>query len=343
MDKTETDVRPPQPDPTAQARAWEKVLRAYAGADTRKSLIQLVLTAGLFVAFYGGALYGVIQGAWLALLLTVPAAAFLVRLFMIQHDCGHRCFFRSRRANDWVGSVIGVLTLTPHTYWRVAHALHHATSGNLDRRGVGDIAVLTVSEYRSLTRRHQFLYRLYRHPLVLFGLGPLYLFVLKFRLPLDVLRLRKRTLPGVLLTDAAIAAVILAMGLTFGFADFLLVQVPVTLLASLAGIWLFFVQHQFATTYWAHEGEWNFHRAALTSASHYVLPRWLGWLTADIGIHHVHHLCGVIPNYRLRNCLRDHPELAAINRLTLRQSLRCVRLALWDEKRQRLVGFAAAA
>ncbi len=342
MDRSETDTRPLSPEVTAQARAWEKTLRAYSGANTRKSLIQLALTGGLFVACYGGALYGVMQGAWIALLLTVPAAAFLVRLFMIQHDCGHRAFFRTRRANDWLGSVIGVVTLTPHTYWRVAHALHHATSGNLDRRGIGDIAVMTVREYRALPGRRKLLYRLYRHPLVLFGLGPAFLFVFKFRLPLDVLRMRKRTLPNVLLTDAAIAAAVLAMGLAFGFGNFLAVQLPVTLLASLAGTWFFYVQHQFADTYWARNEDWNFHRAALTGASHYVLPRWLGWLTADIGIHHVHHLCGTIPNYRLRDCLRDHPALAAINRLTLRDSVKCVRLALWDEDRGRLVGFAAA-
>jgi len=276
---------------------------------------------------------------WLTLLLSLPASAFLVRLFMIQHDCGHRSYFRSRRLNDLLGHAIGMLTLTPHGYWRRAHNIHHATSGNLDKRGIGDLHVLTVREYLALSRWKRLAYRIYRSPIVLFGLGPLYLFVIKFRLPLDMLRLQLGALPSVLITNLVIAGAIIGLGFWLGFTEALMVQGPIVFMSSVAGVWLFYIQHQFEGTSWRRNGEWDFDEAAIQGSSFYDLPDVLGWLTADIGIHHIHHLSSRIPNYRLRECLRENPELQEVGRITLRDSARCVFLALWDEGAERLISF----
>ncbi len=278
-------------------------------------------------------------GYWIGLVLVVPAAGFLVRLFMIQHDCGHGAFFRSRLANDWVGRIIGVLTLTPYDCWRRAHAIHHATSGNLDRRGVGDIDTLTVREYQSRSTWDQLRYRLYRHPLVLFGLGPAYLFLLQQRLPVGFMRDGWRPWLSAMATNLAIALVCAVLIWAVGLGTFLLVHLPITLLGASIGVWLFYVQHQFADTFWAHNEDWDVREAALYGSSHYDLPAVLRWFTANIGMHHVHHLSSRIPFYRLPQALRAHPEIARIGRITLRESLRCVRLTLWDETNRRLISF----
>ena len=278
-------------------------------------------------------------GYWYALLLAVPAAGFLVRLFMIQHDCGHGAFFRHRLANDWVGRVIGVLTLTPYDLWRRAHAIHHASTGNLDRRGIGDIDTLTVREYRALSRWQRFCYRLYRHPAVMFGIGPTYLFVFRNRLPFGFFNGGWQPWLSTMATNAAIAAVVAVVIWFVGVGPFLLVHLPTMVLAASIGVWLFYVQHQFADTFWAENKTWSWQTAALHGSSHYDLPGVLRWFTAHIGVHHVHHLCSQIPFYRLPDVLREHPELFATGRLTLLQSLRCVPLVLWDEGRRKLVSF----
>jgi omega-6 fatty acid desaturase (delta-12 desaturase) len=278
-------------------------------------------------------------GYWTCLVLAPPAAAFLVRLFMIQHDCGHGSFFRRRSVNDRIGRIIGVLTLTPYDYWRRTHAVHHATTGNLDQRGMGDVTLLTVAEYRGLPRWRRLAYRLSRNQLVMLGLGPIYLFVLKHRLPVELMRAGKGVWISAMSTNLAIAGVVGGMCALVGVREFLLVQIPITLLAGSAGVWLFYVQHQFEDTYWARQGEWSFHAGALQGATHYDLPGVLRWFTANIGVHHVHHLSSRIPSYRLREALADHPELREIGRITLGQSLACFRLALWDEESRRLVSF----
>jgi omega-6 fatty acid desaturase (delta-12 desaturase) len=281
---------------------------------------------------------------WVTLLLSVPTALLLVRLFMIQHDCGHRSFFRSTWLNEWVGHAIGILTLTPHSYWRHAHNIHHATSGDLDRRGMGDITMLTVREYMALPRLKRFTYRAYRNPLTVLGIGPIYLFVIKLRLPLDLL-LRRRpgqrrdVLASVMMTNLAIAALLVGLGLWLGFVEMLMLQAPIILLSSAAGVWLFYVQHQFEHAYWRRNEEWNFHDAAIEGSSYYDLPQPLRWLTADIGIHHVHHLSSRIPNYRLRECLAHLPELPGVTRLTLWDSMKCLRLALYDEEAGRMISW----
>jgi omega-6 fatty acid desaturase (delta-12 desaturase) len=277
---------------------------------------------------------------WLYALLVLPSAGFLLRLFMIQHDCGHGAFFPSRRSNDWVGRVIGVLTLTPYDYWRRTHAAHHAGAGNLDRRGIGDIDTLTVSEYQAFSRSGRLRYRLYRHPLIMFGLGPFYLFFMQYRLPFGLMRAGWEPWLSTMATNAAIASLVATVIWTCGLIPFLLLYFPVTLLAGSIGVWLFYVQHQFEETTWSNGRNWNAQEAGLHGSSHYDLPPILRWFTANIGVHHVHHLASRIPFYRLPEVMRDIPELKHVSRLTFVQSLGCVRLVLWDQSQQRLISFA---
>ena len=319
-----------------------RALARYCEPDHIRSVIELIITGVLFVVFWIAAWWALSISYWLTLAISVPAGAFLVRLFLIKHDCGHGAFFRRRIFNDWVGRVIGVLTLTPYDVWRRKHAIHHATSGNLDKRGTGDIDTLTVKEYRALPRLRRIVYRLYRHPLITFGVGPAYHFLLRNRLPLGFSHADRRFWISTMGTNATIALVAGIMIYFLGAAPFLLVQLPITLLASSIGIWLFYVQHQFEDTVWAEDHAWKSHDAALYGSSHYDLPGILSWITANIGVHHVHHLSSRIPFYRLPQVLRDLPELAKIRRLTLMQSFVCVRLRLWDEGQRKLVSFSEA-
>lgn len=325
-----------------EARDWLQVLARYREPDLARSLIEIAITLAAFVALWVLAWASLSIGYWLTLFLVVPTAGFLVRLFLIQHDCGHGAFFRKRLSNDWVGRAIGVLTLTPYDVWRRSHAIHHATSGNLDHRGIGDIDTLTVSEYRALSFMGRLRYRLYREPLVMFGIGPSYVFMLRHRLPFGFMHAGWRPWVSAMGTNAGIVAVSAGVVALVGLGPFLMVQLPVTALAGSIGVWLFYVQHQFEETVWAPAEGWNQHEAALYGSSHYDLPQPLKWMSANIGIHHVHHLYSRIPFYRLPQVLRDFPELAGIHRLTLRESLACVRYKLWDEARQRMVTFREA-
>lgn len=322
---------------TTPAAEWPRILAAYREPSSARSIGEIALTAIPLVLLWLAAWLALAVGYWLTLLICIPASAFLVRLFMIQHDCGHGAFFRKRAANDWVGRVIGVLTLTPYYVWRRTHAAHHAGSGDLRSRGMGDIRTLTVSEYRSLSPLARGWYRIYRHPLVLFGVGPAWLFLLQNRLPLGLMRAGREPWVSAVGTNLAIAAFAVAMMWAVGVVPFLEVHLPIVMLASSIGVWLFYVQHQFEDTYWADRPEWTHQEAALHGSSYYDLPAPLRWLTANIGVHHVHHLYSRIPYYRLQSVLRDHPELAGIGRITLAESFSCVRLRLWCADRRRLV------
>jgi omega-6 fatty acid desaturase (delta-12 desaturase) len=307
-----------------------------------RSVYELLITAAPFFALWAIMLFCLNYSYWLSLLFAVPAAGFLVRLFMIQHDCGHGSFFRKPLANHWVGRVIGVLTLTPYDFWQRTHAMHHAGSGNLDRRGFGDIDTLTVREYQALGFRGRLRYRLYRHPAVMFGIGPAYLFVFRHRLPIGLMRSGWGPWLSAMATNLSIALVVAVLIWLIGVKAFLLVHLPIMLLAASIGVWLFYVQHQFEGTTWDHNADWSRPEAALHGSSYYDLPGPLRWFTANIGMHHVHHLCSRIPSYRLPQALRDHPELRSIGRLTIWRSIRCVRLVLWDETRRKLVSFREA-
>ena len=322
------------------ARQWVQILARYRAPSHRRSIFEIAVTVVPFAGLWALTWAAIHFGYWeLSLLLGMLAGGFLVRLFLIAHDCGHGAFFRRRRANDWVGRLIGVLTLTPYDVWSRTHAMHHASAGRLDRRGIGDIETLTVREFLALSRWGRLRYRAYRHPLVMFGVAPAYLFVLRNRFPVGLTRSRWPAWISTAATNLASAAVVAVLVWLIGIGPFLLVQLPITIVAASVGVWLFYVQHQFEKTFWARDGTWRPHEAALYGSSHYDLPKILRWFTANIGVHHVHHLSSRIPYYRLPRVLRDHPDLRGVGRLTLWQSLGCARLALWDETERRLVSF----
>ena len=324
------------------ARSWQEIVAPYAHADRRRAVAQLLNTGLPFLLLMAALIYSVRAYPEMMLPLAVPAVFLLVRLFSIQHDCGHGSFFKSRRANNLVGRLIGLVTLTPYDFWRKSHAIHHASSGNLNRRGIGDIRTLTVREYRALPLWRRLLYRAYRHPVVLFGLGPIYLFVIRNRIP-TVSPLRHKNIWGSIFgTNSALAGIVVLMLLTVGGWVFMLAYLPVILLAASIGIWLFFIQHQFEHAYWAAGADWDFNAAALEGSSFYDLPPVLHWLTGYIGFHHIHHVCSKIPNYHLRECFHQNPEFHNTRRLTLLDSLKSLPLSLWDEERRLLVSFGRA-
>jgi omega-6 fatty acid desaturase (delta-12 desaturase) len=323
-------------------RSWNAALAPYREPSIRRSILEIVITAVPFAALWATSALLLSYGHWWSVFLALPAAGFLVRLFMIQHDCGHGSLFPRRAHNDWTGRVLGVLTFTPYDYWRRTHAVHHAAAGNLDQRGIGDITTLTVGEYQALPWSGRLRYRLYRHPVVMFGLGPAWLFVCQYRLPIGLMRGGLEPWVSTIATNLCIAAAAGVLIWMVGLGPFLLIQGPIVLIAATIGVWLFFVQHQFEETHWSEGDEWNHQTAALHGSSHYDLPLVLRWFTGNIGVHHVHHLSSRVPFYRLPEVLRDIPGLRDTGRITLLQSLRCVNLVLWDEERSRLVSFKQA-
>lgn len=325
-----------------QPSDWTRILAKYREPILYRSILELAITVTPFVTIWALAWWVLSFSTWLAVALALANAAFLVRLFIIQHDCGHGSLFRDRRIGDWIGRVIGVLTLTPYDVWRRTHAIHHAHTGNLDRRGIGDLPTLTVREYREKRWIGRALYRLVRNPVFLFGVVPFYTFFLQNRLPVGLMRAGSRYWISAMGTNLAIGAGLAAIAWLGSFDVLLFVFLPTMLLAAITGMWFFYVQHQFEETSWQHEDEWTIQEAALYGSSHYDLPGILRWITGNIGVHHVHHLASRIPFYRLSEVIKDHEILGQTRRITLWESFHCARLHLWDENRRRLLTFAEA-
>ncbi len=330
-----------QQDETS-AKDWMRILLPYRQPKFGRSIFEIAITIIPFVLLGVAAYWALSIHFGLSLVFSLLAAGFLVRIFIIQHDCSHGAFFKAKTLNTWVGRGLGVITMTPFAVWRRAHLIHHGASGNLDNRGVGDIHMLTVEEYKARDRKGRLAYRLYRHPIVMFIIGPIYVFLIAQRLPDKFLRGEMKYWFSAMGTNFLIALVIGSLIYFFGSISFLLVYGPMVLVAGGLGIWMFFVQHQFEEPVWDAGENWDRNEAALFGSSHYDLPKPLRWITGNIGIHHVHHLNARIPFYRLTEALRDHPKLVNIKRLTFWESLKCVRLKLWDEKTRKLVTIKTA-
>jgi omega-6 fatty acid desaturase (delta-12 desaturase) len=321
---------------------WRRVVEPYIGADTRRSTFQLLTTMTLLVLSTCAMTMALHRSMlWVVALVMVPTAGLLVRTFIFMHDCAHGSFFASRRLNDAVGYVTGVLTLTPFGQWRRDHALHHASSGDLERRGHGDVPTLTLREYQSKTPRQRFWYRVIRHPALLLLGGPIHLMLGQ--------RFRKRStatgtrqINSVWATNAGIVVLLTAAVWMLGWSTVLVVYGLPYYLAAMAGVWLFYVQHQFEDAYWTSHGDWDYATAALRGSSHLELSAPLRWFTGHIGLHHVHHLAPRIPNYRLQRCHDENPLMQTAPTVTLRSGVTALRLALWDEDRARLIRFDEA-
>jgi len=317
---------------------WKHLVAQYQTSHTWRSIWQLCNSLFPFIIMWYLMYLSLGVGYWLTLLLSIPAAGFVVRLFIIQHDCGHGSFFKSRKYNDTVGIACSLFTWTPYYYWQKSHAIHHANAGNLENRGIGDIYTMTVNEYIKESPWGKLKYRLYRNPFILFILFPTILFVGAYRFPSSGSQALKRVQSSIYWTDLGLALLIGSLIWLIGWKEFLLIQAPITIIASSAGAWLFFVQHQFEDTYWASDGSWDFTLAALQGSSYYKLPKVLQWFTGNIGFHHIHHLSPKIPNYLLEKCHEENPLFREAVVLTLRTSLKSIYLNLWDEDQNKLIG-----
>ncbi len=323
-------------------REWVQIVKKYQRADTRKAIWQLINTAVPYLALFAVNYYAMQYSFWLFLPVAILSAGFMVRLFIIQHDCGHNSFLPSTKWNDILGVILGIFTLTPYFRWRKSHAIHHATAGDLDLRGIGDVDTLTVDEYFALPWYRRLLYRVYRNPLFMFGISSTLLFVVVHRLPVETPKEWKKERRSVHLTNLGIALMLLVGGALMGYGRFLLMYLVITIFASTAGVWLFWIQHQFEDTYWRRHKEWDYEKAALEGASYLKLPRVLQWFSGNIGFHHIHHLAPKIPNYLLEKAYKETPMFQKAYTLTFWTGMRTMFTHLWDEEGRRLISFAEA-
>ena len=332
-----TDRCVPTTPPHPAKSMWKRIVARYERPSLGRSVWQVTNS----VVAYGVLWYLMYRSVELSYLITLAlailAAGFLVRIFIVFHDCGHGSYFKSRKANDTLGVITGILAFTPYYQWRHKHAIHHATSSDLDRRGTGDVWTMTVREYLDASRWRRFVYRLIRNPVVLFGIVPLILLVVGQRFPWRKADRRERT--NVFWTNLAILGMAAGLSGLLGIEAYLAIQLTILMIAGSVGVWLFYVQHQFEGAYWEHRDRWDYVTAALQGSSFYKLPRVLQWFTGNIGFHHIHHLSPGIPNYNLEKCYRADPLFQGVARVTLLASLRSLTYRLWDEQRHRWVGY----
>jgi omega-6 fatty acid desaturase (delta-12 desaturase) len=324
--------------PDTLKTSWPRMVAPYAEPDLHRSLWQVANTLIPYALLWAAMLWSVHISYWLTLALAVVAAGFMMRIFIIFHDCCHGSFFKSWRANETLGAILGVLTITPYFHWRHDHAVHHATAGNLDRRGVGDVTTWTVEEYRAAPRLRRIGYRILRNPLFLFTVGSTFMFAVIHRLPLG--NPGKREFRNIWFTNLAMLGIVVVLGLIAGFKAVFLVALPVIVFASSAGVWLFYVQHNFVGAYWERKDKWSFLQAGLAGSSFYQLPAVLSWFSGNIGYHHIHHLSPKIPNYRLPECHAANPDFQ-VDPLTIPESLKSLHIRLLDEANKQMVSFDA--
>ncbi len=318
-------------------REWKAIVAEFQQSSTKRAVWQLVNTLVPYAALWVLMYHFLSVSWWIVVPLAMLAGALLVRVFIIFHDCGHGSFFASRRANDIVGFITGLLTFTPYYQWRWEHSLHHATTGDLDRRGIGDVWTMTVQEYLESSRWKRFAYKLARNPVILFLIAPFVLFVIIQRIPNNRADVRERR--SVWHMNLALLGMIAALSSVFGLGTYLIIQAIVTGVAGIFGVWLFYIQHQFEDAYWERHDEWDYTAAALQGSSFYKLPRILQWFSGNIGYHHIHHLSSRIPNYNLERCHHSHPVFQQVKPITIRTSLKSLGFRLWDEKLNKLVGY----
>jgi acyl-lipid omega-6 desaturase (Delta-12 desaturase) len=318
-------------------RSWMKIIGNYNRPAISRSTWQLLNTFIPYIILWGLMYFSLSVSYWLALLLTIPAAGFLIRLFIIFHDCGHGSFYPSKKANDILGYLIGVLSFTPYNRWHHAHQIHHKTAGNLDKRGAGDVWTLTVAEYEQSSKGRQRMYRIYRNPLVMFGLGAGLMFLLANRFTRKHFEPKEKI--SVYMTNLGLLVFGTGMSLLIGVKAFLIIQIPVMYMAATAGVYLFYIQHQFPDVIWARQEDWDYKRMALEGSSFLKLPRILQFFSGNIGFHHIHHLSSKIPNYKLEKCHKENPMFCDIKPVTFYESFRCLKLRLWNEENQKLISF----
>lgn len=325
------------PQSSVSINEWKEIIAKFQIPSVPRSVWQIVNTFVPLIFTWWAMYWSLSVSYWITIGFAMLAGLLLVRVFIIFHDCGHGSFFKSKKACDIVGFICGMLTFTPYGHWRWQHSVHHATSGDLDRRGDGDITTMTVKEYQAASPKERMIYRISRNPFVLLLIGPFYLFLFyqRFSSP----RAKDKDRASVLRMNIALALMVVAMSWLFGWKEYLMMQLPVTLFSGLAGIWMFYVQHQYEDTYWEHRDEWDYTTAALEGSSFYKLPKIFQWFTGNIGFHHIHHLGSKIPNYYLERCHHSHPMFYNVKPLTFLQSLSCLRLRLWDEEQRKLIGW----
>ncbi len=315
----------------------KEIIAKYTQPDWGRSIWQVANSFIPYILLVIAMYFSLNISYWLTLALAIPAGGFMIRIFIIFHDCGHGSYFPSRQANSIVGFLAGLITFAPYNHWNHKHAIHHATSGDLDRRGMGDVWTLTVKEYQETSKQERFHYQIFRNPVLMLVIGPLYMFLIYNRFVTGKATARERHY--VYATNMALLAIIIVATLTIGFKAYVLIQLPILMIGGSAGVWLFYVQHQFDGVYWSRHEDWNFEDAAVEGSSFYKLPKILQWFSGNIGFHHVHHLSSRIPNYYLESCHKEIPQFRNIKPLTFRNSLKCFTYRLWDEENNRLVGY----